>query len=211
MRTLESRGYGRTRSASSVHNVLPVVMLRVIQQSLNSRLRERPGARIQRLLLAPNDRLCIRVAVEVLFQLRPWEWVELLDTGDGGVGQVVLLAVFEESGEDLAGAEDDAVDLVVRVELEFGVFFVGGVRDDPLEVTVASEVLDWRASQWVTQQALAEERDQRLAELSVHLPTEDVERVGWGSADTYLHVAILVLAVKPLWRWEDTRVFVAEL
>ena len=43
----------------------------------------------------------------------------------------MLGAVFVEGGVDLAGAENYAVNLVVG---EYGIVFVSGVGDDPLEV-----------------------------------------------------------------------------
>jgi hypothetical protein len=63
----------------------------------------------------------------------------------------------------------------------------------------------------VTKQALAEEGDERLAELSVHLATKNVEVVGRSGAEDDLHVAVLVLAVELLGRWEDAWVLVTEL
>lgn len=51
----------------------------------------------------------------------------------------MLGTVFVQGDVDLTGAEDYAVDLVVG---EDGFVVVGGVRDDPLEVGLASEVFD---------------------------------------------------------------------
>ena len=47
--------------------------------------------------------------------------------------------------------------------------------------------------------------------LSVHLPSEDMEKVGRRSHVGDLHVAVLVLAIKLVRRREYSRIFVAEL
>ena len=72
--------------------------------------------------------------------MSPREGIELFDAGDGGLAVIVGLTVLEEGCEDLTGAHDDALDFVVRSDLEFGVFGVHGVGDDPLEVAFACEV-----------------------------------------------------------------------
>lgn len=61
-----------------------------------------------------------------------------------------------ESGVDLASAENDTLDLVW---LGDGVAVLG-VGDDPLELRVASEFLDTRASNGVTEQGLGEENNE---------------------------------------------------
>jgi hypothetical protein len=207
----ETSGDGGTGVAASVHDVLPVVVLGVVEKSLDSGLGERPGTSVEGLLLAPNDRLGIRVRVEVVAELGPGEGVELLNTGDRCVGDLVGLTVLEQGGEDLAGTEDDTLDLFGLVNLEGGVLGVHGVLDDPPEVALTSEVLDVRASEGVTQKSLGEEGDERLAELTVHLATENVEVVGRGGAVGDLHVAVLVLTVESLRAGEDARVLVTEL
>ena len=122
------------------------MMFRIIQQRLDPRLREAPRARIQRLLLRPDDRLGVGVLVEVLAELGPGEWVKLLDAGDGGFVEFVLGAVFVEGDVDLAAAEDYAVDFFGWGDV---VGLVGGVSDDPLEVGFAGEVFDGRAGEGV--------------------------------------------------------------
>ena len=208
---LETSGHGGARGTTSVQDVAAVVVLGRVQHSLNTGLDERPGTGVERLLLAPDDRLGIRVSVEVVAELGPGEGVELLNTGDGSVGDLVGLTVLEEGGEDLAGTEDDALDLLRLVDLEGGVLGVGRVLDDPLEVALTSEVLDVGAGERVTEKSLGEEGDQGLAELTVHLATENVEVVGGSGAVGDLHVAVLVLTVEGLGAGEDTRVLVTEL
>jgi len=63
----------------------------------------------------------------------------------------------------------------------------------------------------VTQERLGEEEDQRLAELPVHLTSEDVEYVGRAGKVGDLHVTVLVLTLELLGRWENPWVFVAQL
>lgn len=63
----------------------------------------------------------------------------------------------------------------------------------------------------MAQQALAEEIDERFAELAVHLSAQDVESIGGCGEDGDLHVAVLMLALELLWRRKDAWVFVAEL
>lgn len=142
MGRLETSGDRGTGVAASVHDVLPVVVLGVVEKGLNSGLGERPGASVEGLLLAPDDSLGIGVGVKVIAELGPGEGVELLNAGDGGVSDLVGLTVLEEGGEDLAGTEDDALDLLGLVNLEGRVLGVRGVLDDPLEVALAGEVLN---------------------------------------------------------------------
>lgn len=87
-------------------------MLGVIQQCLDPWLSEAPGASIQWLLLSPNDVLCVRVAVKILFQLLPGERVQLLDARDCDIFDLVVGTVLDERSIDLSGAENDSVDLV---------------------------------------------------------------------------------------------------
>lgn len=113
------------------------MMLSMIQQGLNSRLHEAPRARVQRLLLTPDDSLGVGVLIEVFAELSPRERVQLLDAGYGDVFAAGGFAMFDEGGIDLAGAEDNSVNGGVGVD---GTGFVGGIGDDPLEVRFAGEV-----------------------------------------------------------------------
>ena len=135
----QARGNAGTRISASIHNVSPIVMLCLIQQRLNTRLHETPRSRIQRLLLTPHDRLRVRVLVEIVSQLCPWEGIELFDACDSGVFLAFGFAMFDKGGVDLTGAHDDAFNLVVGLD---GAGFVRRVGDDPLEVGVAGHVFD---------------------------------------------------------------------
>lgn len=154
--SLETGGHGSARGTTSVQDVAAVVVLGGVEHGLNTGLDERPGTGVQGLLLAPDDVLGVGVAVQVLLQLVPGEGVQLLNTSDGSVADTVGLTVLDEGGVDLARAHDDTLNLLGGVD---GLGLVGGVRDDPLEVRLASEGLQIRAGNGVTQERLGEEDD----------------------------------------------------
>lgn len=155
---LDTRGDGRARRTARVHDMATVVVLGGIKQGFNAWLDEAPCTRVQGLFLRPDDGLGVRVhVVQVVTELRPRERVELLDTGDGDVAQAEVGTVLDQRGVDLAGAENDALDLLGGVDLARG---VGGVGDDPLEVRVAGEFIQVGAGDGVTEQGLGEEEDQ---------------------------------------------------
>lgn len=131
--------------------------------------------------------------------------MQLLNTGDGSVGDLVGLAVLDQGSVDLSRAQDNTLDLLG------GVDGGGVIGDDPLEVGLAFQGLDVRAGKGVTQQRLGEEDDQRLAELAVDLATEDVEQVGRAGHAGDLHIAVLVLTVQLVGRGEHTGLLVAKL
>jgi hypothetical protein len=156
---LETSGDTGAGVSTSIENVSSVVVLGLIQQSLDTGLCEGPWTCIERLLLGPDNVLGVGVGVEVLLELSPGEGVELLNTGDGGVGDAVLLAVLVQSSVDLTGTKDDALNLLLGLDLVLA-FSVGRVGDDPLEVRVASELLDGWAGQRVTEKRLWKEEDE---------------------------------------------------
>lgn len=80
----------------------PVMVHGLVQQRFDARLHVAPRARIQRLLLAPDDVLRVRIAVQVLLELLPGERVHLLDARYGCVVDSMRGAVFLEGGVDLA-------------------------------------------------------------------------------------------------------------
>lgn len=88
--------------------------------------------------MTPDDRLGIGVLVQVLFELLPWEWVQLLDTSNGRILDVVICPVLYKSSVDLTRAKDDSFYLGWLVD-RLAVF---GVRNDPFELRVTSEVLN---------------------------------------------------------------------
>jgi hypothetical protein len=153
MDTLETGGHGSTRRTTSVENVATVVVLSLVEQSLNTRLGVAPGTRIQRLLLAPHNVAGIGVTVEVLLKLSPREGMKLLDTSDGSVADTICLTVLHQRSVNLSGAQNDTLDLLRLINRGA----MGRVRDDPLEVGFASEVLNVGAGNRMTEKRLREE------------------------------------------------------
>lgn len=133
------------------------MVLGVVQKGLNAGLGEAPGTGVERLLLRPDDGLGVGVLVKVLLQLLPREGVELLEASDGDVVDLVVGAVLVQGGVDLASAKNDTLDLLRLLD---GTGLVLGVRDDPLEVRVADELVNVGASNGVTKQRLGEEDDE---------------------------------------------------
>lgn len=156
MSGFQTSGHRRRRIASCVHHVASVVVLSLVQECLNTWLDEAPGASIQGFFLTPNDGLGVLVCVQVLLKERPWEGVELLDTGDGRVLDALLATVLVQSGVHLAGAQDDSFNLV-RLTDRLAVFWI---RNDPLEVRIARKVLNIRSSEGVTEERLRKEDNQ---------------------------------------------------
>lgn len=159
---LETSRHGRAGVAASVHDVLAVVVLSLVQQSLDTRLREAPGSGVERLFLAPHDGLSVGVHVEVLLELLPREGVELLDAGEGHVIDLVLRAVLVEGRPDLTAAQNHAVNLLGSLD---GASLVLGIRDDPLEAGIlASKLLNVGPSKRVAEESLGEEDNESCGE-----------------------------------------------
>lgn len=110
----------------------------VVKKCLDARLCEGPGSGVEGLFLTPYDGLGVRVHVEVLLELLPWEGVELFNSCDGGVFVTVVGAVLVEGCVYLAGAENYALDLLGVID-GIAVF---GVGDDPFKLRVAGEFFD---------------------------------------------------------------------
>ena len=90
--------------ASSVHDVLAVVVLSLVQDGLDTWLGEGPGTGVKWLLLGPDDGLGVLVGVKVLLKLLPWEWSQLLNASDDGISDVVVGTVLQEGSVDLTSA-----------------------------------------------------------------------------------------------------------
>jgi hypothetical protein len=72
--------------------------------------------------------------------LLPREGVQLLDTSQGHVVNLVLFAILVQAGPNLTSAENDSVNLLRSLDSSSLVLRVG---DDPLELSVgASEFLN---------------------------------------------------------------------
>lgn len=150
---LETSGHGCAGRTTSVENVTTVVVLGLVQQSLNARLGVAPGTRIQRLFLSPDNIAGVGVAVEVLLELCPREGVKLLDTSDSSVADAISLTVLQQGSVNLSGAQDDTLNLLRLINGRA----MSGVRDDTLEVRVAREGLNIRAGNRMTEECLREE------------------------------------------------------
>ena len=153
---LHTGSHAGTWGTASIEDVAAVVVLGLVEEGLETGLDEAPGTGVEGLLLGPNDVLGVGVAVEGLLELLPWEGVELLDTDDGGVLDAFGLTVFRESSKHLARAENNAGDTLGLVDG----LAVLALREDPAEVRIASELLNGRAAERVTQESLGEEEDQ---------------------------------------------------
>ena len=161
MTRLQTRGYTSAWVSASVHNMLSIVMLGVVQESLNSGLNERPGTSVKRLLLTPNNGLGVGVFVKILLQQLPWEWIELFNTGDGGVLDVVIGAVFLEGSVDLTGTENNTVNCIVVVDSSAVLW----ILNNPSELRITSKLLDRRACNRMTEKRFREENDKSWSKL----------------------------------------------
>jgi len=61
--------------------------------------------------LTPYDGLGVRVHIQILLELLPWEGVELLNASDRGSVKLLTGAMFVKGGVHLTSAEDYAFDL----------------------------------------------------------------------------------------------------
>lgn len=86
--------------------------------------------------------------------------MQLLNTSDGCVADVVGLAVLEQRSVDLARAQNDTLNLLGLVNSSA----VSIIRDNPLEVGVVGKFLKVRAGNRVTQQGLGEENNKGCSE-----------------------------------------------
>lgn len=132
------------------------MVLSLVQQGLNTWLSVTPGARVQRFFLGPDNVLGIGVAVQVLLELRPREGVQLLNTGNGRVANVVSLTVFHKCSVNLARANDHTLNLLRFID---GLSVVW-VRDDPAEVRITGEFRKRGTSKRMTQERFREENDE---------------------------------------------------
>lgn len=162
---------------------------------------------VQWFLLTPNQVFDTWVAVQGVTQLGEWEWMHLFDLENSSLLVTDGGTLLVQSGVDLTGAKDNTLNASLFVDGLTQLLVV----DDPLEVGLTGKLRQLGFGQWVSQQRLGEEKNQRLSKLSVHLTTQQVEQVGRGGWVRNLHIAVLVLSVKLLWGWEHTLVFVTHL
>lgn len=158
MHVFQTSGDRGTGVATRIHDVLSVMVLGLVEQRLDTGLDKTPGTSIEGLFLCPHNGLGVGVHVEVFLELLPWEWVELLNAGEGDVVNLVVGTVLVQGSPDLARAENYAVNLLGRLD---GASLMLGVGDDPLKAGIrASEVFNVRAGKGMTQQGLGEKDDE---------------------------------------------------
>jgi hypothetical protein len=132
------------------------MMFSVVQESFDSGLRKRPCTSVERLLLTPNDILGVRILVEIFLQLLPRKGIELLDTSDSSILETIGFTMFVKSRIYLTGAENDTLNFLMRSNISSLMLWV---FNDPLEVRLASEVVQGRASERMTEKGFREEND----------------------------------------------------
>lgn len=81
--------------------------------------------------------------------------MQLLNTGDSGVADVVRFTVFRKSSVNLTRAENDTFNLLRLINGSS----VTGIRDDPLEVRITGELINRGASKRVAEERLREENN----------------------------------------------------
>ena len=103
----------------------------------------------------------------------------------------VRFAMFHQRRVHLTRAEDDTLNIFVLGDITS---LVGWIGDDPLEVRVIGELIEVGACKWMSKERFGEEYYEScsplafvtnkkskavltFSELSVHLPSEDVEQV----------------------------------
>ena len=111
--------------------------------------------------MCPNYGLSVWIAVKVLLQLLPWEWVQLLNTSNGGVLDVVIGAVFLEGSVDLTGTENNTVNCIVVVDSSAVLW----ILNNPSELRITSKLLDRRACNRMTEKRFREENDKSWSKL----------------------------------------------
>lgn len=157
VRRLQTSGDGCARVAARVHDVLAVVVLGLVQQSLDARLSKAPSTSVQRFFLGPDNRLGIRVAVQVFLELLPREGVELLNTCNGDIVNLVFGTVLVQRSIDLTCAKNDTRDFLARLDV---LGLVSWVLDDPVELRITSKLLNVGARKRVAEERLGEEDDE---------------------------------------------------
>jgi hypothetical protein len=103
--------------------------------------------------LAPDDSLGVRVHVKVFLELLPGERIKLLNTGNSYVIDIIIGAVLVEGCINLTGAKYDAINLL-RLDNGGAMF---GVRNDPSELSIASEFFNRRTGERMTKERLRKE------------------------------------------------------
>jgi hypothetical protein len=110
-------------------------------------LDETPRTSVKRFLLTPDNGFGVLVHVKILFELCPWEWIQLFNASNGCLVVSFFSSVLVQGGVHLSRTQDDSVNLV-RFNDRFAMFWV---RDNPLEVGITSKVFNVGACERVSQ------------------------------------------------------------
>lgn len=103
----------------------------MIQRSLDSRLYESPRSGVQWLFLTPYDGLRIGIAVQIVSELSPGERIDLFDSCDCCIGDLVGISVLDKRSVDLTATQYHSFDILVLVD---SASLVRRVGDDPLKM-----------------------------------------------------------------------------
>jgi len=195
----------RVSTSISKRDVLVLVgFLEDSGQSLGS---VAPTTHVEGLFLNPDNLLEVRVAVKNISDLSKGEGMQLLNSEEGSVLDIVGLSGLGQGSKHLANRDNQTLSLLLGTNGNT----MGLVLNDPLEVRVISKVRERRSGQGVSQQGLGEQQNQRLAELTVHLSSQQMEDVSGSGGVGNLHVGILVLTLQLIGTGEVSGVFVTEL
>ena len=145
------------------------------KQVANTRLNEEPGTLVLGLFLHPLN-LGVLVASKVRLHVAEWEGSQLLQSHDGDVLDSTFISLIFEVVVDLARTEKNFLDLVIGDEV------CCSVGDDSLETQSNLKLFDVGVSSTILQQFLGDWDDERLAERTANLASEQVEELGSSSA-----------------------------
>lgn len=111
-----------------------------IEDGLQPSPRERPWSIVERLLLAPDDIRRVGILLQVFVDFLPWEWMELLNACNRGIGDGLHLTVFFQCKIHLTSAVDDSFN-AASVECRVSVAWI---RDDRMKLRLPDKVLHVR-------------------------------------------------------------------
>src|SRR6266851_3555321 len=147
---------------------------------LDAPLDEAPGAHVLRLLLAPDD-IGEAIFADGIGQRLRREGMQLLEPDDGHIPDLALAPRRPKVVIDLAGAQHNAVHLVVGDELI-------GLVDGAAEIGARPHLAKLRRRLGTAQQRFRRHDHQRLAEIAPYLPAQGVEIIGRGGEIADLEV-----------------------
>mmetsp|Transcript_5801 Transcript_5801/g.11337 ORF Transcript_5801/g.11337 Transcript_5801/m.11337 type:complete len:214 (-) Transcript_5801:2593-3234(-) len=138
--------------------------------------------------LLSEDNLCVLVPCTVGRHAIKGKRSNLFQTHQGNILLATLFALGEKLVVYLTIAENKSLDSV-RILTDFRIRFI----DHTLELGFRSHVVECRDAPLVTKEVLRRHDNQRLAEITVNLTTQDMEVLCWSCAINNLPVAALNL------------------